>query len=126
MSTAMLFALAGVIGPIAFMTIMTFAGLIRPGYDPIARAGSDLAVGENGWLQTINFLTFGALVVLFSVGLRRALTGGRAVRAGCALVTLAGVGLILAGVFPTDLQSEPMSAHGLLHWLASLLVFIPL
>jgi hypothetical protein len=39
------------------------------------------------------------------------------------LLTLAGLGLIIAGVFPTDLVGQPSTAHGTMHFVASLLMF---
>ena len=116
-------ALAGTVGPIVFLTVLTLAGLVRPGYDPVTRYASDLAVGEASWLQTANFIVFGCLVILFAAGLRRGLAGGRALRVSVMLLALAGVGLIIAGVFPTDLYDQPPTAHGAMHFVASLLMF---
>jgi len=116
-------ALAGTLGPIVFLTVLTLAGLMRPGYDPVARYTSDLAVGETSWLQTANFIVFGCLVILFAAGLRRGLAGGRALRVSVMLLAITGLGLIIAGVFPTDLIGQPSTAHGAMHFVASILMF---
>src|SRR5204862_2728088 len=101
------------------------AGLVRPGYDPVTTYASDLAVGEASWLQTANFIVFGCLVILFAVGLGRGLAGGRALRLSVMLLALTGLGLIIAGVFPTDLIGQPSTNHGAMHFVASILMFGP-
>jgi hypothetical membrane protein len=116
-------ALAGTLGPIVFLTVLTLAGLVRPGYDPVTSYASDLAVGETSWLQTANFVVFGCLVILFAAGLRRGLAGGRALGVSEILLALTGLGLIIAGVFPTDVIGQPSTAHGAMHFVASLLMF---
>jgi len=116
-------ALAGTLGPIVFLSVLTLAGLVRSGYDPVTSYASDLAVGETSWLQTANFIVFGCLVILFAVGLGRGLDGGRALRVSVMLLALTGLGLIIAGVFPTDLIGQPSTAHGAMHFVASILMF---
>src|SRR5213593_4163286 len=71
MSLQLAAAIAGVAGPIIFISVLTVAGLMRDGYDPVTRFVSDLAIGEAGWLQTANFIAFGALLIVFAAGLRR-------------------------------------------------------
>ena len=66
-------ALAGLIGPILFVTIFTIAGFLRPGYSAIRDAISDLGVGDDAWIQNANFLLFGALLVTFAIGFFRAM-----------------------------------------------------
>jgi hypothetical protein len=39
------------------------------------------------------------------------------------LLALTGLGLIIAGVFPTDLIGQPSTAHGAMHFVASILMF---
>ena len=116
-------SLAGTLGPIVFLTVLTLAGLLRSGYDPVTSYASDLAVGETSWLQTANFIVFGCLVILFAVGLGRDVAGGRALRLSVMLLALTGFGLIIAGVFPTDLIGQPNTAHGAVHFMASILMF---
>ncbi|TMB94316.1 MAG: DUF998 domain-containing protein [Chloroflexi bacterium] len=123
MSLQLAAAIAGVAGPIIFISVLTVAGLMRDGYDPVTRFVSDLAIGEAGWLQTANFIAFGALLIVFAAGLRRGLADGPAVRVSVVLLSLSGLGLVLAGLFPTDLAGQPSTAHGEVHFAASLLTF---
>jgi hypothetical membrane protein len=66
---------AGIVGPILFVAVFTVAGWLRPRYSATAEAVSDLGVGEAAWIQNANFFVFGALLLAFATGLRRAMSG---------------------------------------------------
>ncbi|WP_131732870.1 DUF998 domain-containing protein [Actinomadura formosensis] len=115
-------------GPLFVLTILGQA-LGRDGYDAARHPLSMLALGPHGWIQTVNFLLAGALVLASVIGLRHVLDPGSPGRTwGTALIALYGTSLIWAGVFPTDPAegfpsgtpagpAEP-SWHGMLHNLA--------
>ncbi|WP_160051699.1 DUF998 domain-containing protein [Nocardiopsis sp. FR26] len=90
-----------VAGPL-FVGVFTVAGALRPDYLPLRHPVSSLALTGAGRVQVANFLVAGALLVAFAVGVRREL--GRTSRAGAKpwLLGAAGLGLIGAGLFPTD------------------------
>jgi hypothetical protein len=50
----------------------------------------------------MNFVLAGALAILFAVGVRVVLRGGRAGTWGPILIVAFGIGMIVAGVFPPD------------------------
>jgi hypothetical membrane protein len=113
--TKSLLACGVIAGPL-FVAVFLVAGATRPGYDPITMAVSRLAVGERGWLQTLNFLVCGSLLIAFAVGLwRTAADRSIGSMVGASLIGLVGIGLIVAGVFPIGT---------LLHVSASLVVFV--
>lgn len=127
----------GVIGPVVFVVVLLVEGATRPGYDPMRHFVSQLSLSDLGWQQVANFLVSGALVIGGALGLRRVLTEGPGSRWGPILIGLAGVGMVLAGVFTTDpgLGYPPGtppgmpasdSWHGAIHNSVSLLVFIGL
>lgn len=127
----------GVIGPVLFVVVLLVEGWTRADYDPMTMFGSLLGLGDLGWQQVANFVVSGLLVFAGAFGMRRVLTDGPGCRWGPLLIGLAGLGLILAGVFVTDpAQGYPPGApagmpsspswHGVLHLLASVLVFIGL
>jgi hypothetical membrane protein len=125
----------GTVGPPLFIAAFTADGATRPGYDALQHYVSSLSLGARGWLQVVNFLVLGVLLVFANVGWRRALGAGRASRVGPWALALAGVGLALAGAFATDpaLGYPPgvprpasPSLHAFLHSLASLVVFASL
>ena len=99
--TARVSALAGISGPIAFSIAFTVQGLVRRGeYDPIAEPVSALEAGPNGWIQQVNFVVFGLLLLVFAVGLNRAIASPRLPTVSGVLLLLTGIGLLLAAALP--------------------------
>jgi hypothetical membrane protein len=130
-------ALAGMIGPVIFvfivivLTVAQYGFMRGLGWHPIESSGvpwpSGLALGPYGWLQVLNFILFGLLVIAFAVGLHRRVSG-RAAKIGTGLLMLAGVALVLSG-FKTDpelLSTGPQTLSGWIHGLAFLLLTLSL
>jgi hypothetical membrane protein len=128
---------AGVAGPILFVLAFTVLGAIRPGFAPMRQFVSLLSLSDDGWTMTLTFLVSGGLVIAGAVGIRRSLRTGPGCRWIPRLAGLAGVGLVVAGIFPTDpLQGYPPgtpeglplsgSWHAGIHVLAALLLFVGL
>jgi hypothetical protein len=118
-------------GPL-FVTTFTVVGRRQHGYRPRRDPVSTLVLGDHGWVQVANFLAAGVLTCASSVGMRRMLRpgGGAAVPA---LVGAVGLGLVGAGVFPTDPAGGDLSpdAHrmtrsGALHVACAVPVFLGL
>jgi len=125
----------GVAGPIVFVAGFVVLGAIRPGYDPMRQFVSLLELADGGWAMTIVFLASGLLVLASAVGLRRSLAPGIGARWVPVGVGIAGIGLLLAGVFSTDpLQGYPpgtpleapleYSWHAFVHVAGALLFFL--
>jgi hypothetical membrane protein len=89
----------GVLGPLLFMAIFAVEGTLRAAYDPLKHQVSLLSLTERGWIQVGSFLLNGALVVAFAAGLRRILVAGRAAVGGPTAVAIAGIGIVVAGLF---------------------------
>lgn len=99
-------ALAGIIGPLLFTAGFLAQEFFRRGdYDPIAEPVSALEAGPNGWIQQINFVVFGLLIIAFALGLHRGIRPARAGVVGPTILTWSGVGLIFSAVFP--LRDDP-------------------
>jgi hypothetical membrane protein len=92
-------ALAGIIGPVVFATLIVVQGLLVPAYSHVRSPISALAAWPTGWIQVLNFYVFGALTIVFAHALHRAVRQTRASAIGCALLTLGGAGLIVDGIF---------------------------
>ena len=93
-------AVAGMIGPLLFTVGFIVQGLFRHDeYDPIAETVSALEAGPNGWIQQLNFLVFGILMMIFGAGLGFGLRTRRW-RIAFAIVAWWAVGLLMAGLFP--------------------------
>jgi hypothetical membrane protein len=129
----------GVIGPVLFVVVFLVEGATRAeaGYDPMRMFVSLLSLGDLGWQQIANFLVAGALELGGAFGLRADLTHGLGSRWGPRLIGLAGIGIVLAGVFVTDPSygyppgaplGPPTSPtwHGVIHVVASVFVFLGL
>jgi hypothetical membrane protein len=97
----LLAAWAGIVGPILF-TVAFFAqeALRAAEYSPVAEPVSALEAGPNGWIQQLSFVVFGLLTIAFAAGLHRGLRPTRAGIAAPAILTISGIGLLLAAAFP--------------------------
>ncbi len=118
-----------------YVVVALAQGLLRPGFDLAHDDVSLLANGAFGWIQVLNFVLTGAMVVAFAVGLHRALASGRGSTWAPRLIAAFGVGLILAGIFTADPMNgfpagtpaghpTSVSIHGLLHIVVAAMGFI--
>ena len=121
---------AGVAGPLLFIGAFLIEGFTRPGYSQWRNYVSQLATGDSGWTQVVNFLVCGGCLLLFAIGLRSALTGSRAAIGAPVIFGLFGLALLAAGIFSTDpalgypAGAPPVhTTHGLIHGLAGLFAF---
>ncbi len=122
----------GAVGPLLFIGVFLMEGATRPGYSAWHHFVSQLSLGEQGWMQIVNFLVCGVLVLGFSFGLRRVLRPGRGSVWGPILLGVFGLALVAAGLFVTDPGlgyplgehgSGPQTLHGTIHGLAGLVTF---
>ena len=107
---------------------------IRPGFDINRHALSLLANGDLGWIQTLNFLVTGILLIAGAVGVKQALESGPGSQWAPRMLGLYGLGLIAASIFRADpalgfppgtpLENNPISWHGMLHFVVGTLGFI--
>lgn len=129
-------ARAGVMAPITFgavivvLTLVQYDSLTGLGWRPVGDTSgvpwpSGLALGPFGWLHVANSVVFGALLVLFALGLHRGMAGGS--KAGPALLAVTGAAFVLSG-FKTDpdISGGPQSWHGMIHGVAYLLIIFSL
>ena len=121
---------AGVVGPLLFVVVFLVEGATRPGYSAWRHYVSQLATGDGGWMQVINFLVCGSLVFLFAIGLRQALRGTRGSIGSPVLLGMFAIALLVAGTFSTDPAlgypvgaAQVHTAHGMIHGLAGLFAF---
>lgn len=118
-------ALAGLFGPLVFWVVVAVLGAVTPGYRPVSDFISTLgAVGAPyAVVQQVNFLVFGAAIIAFGIGLHRFYGDGRRPRVGTLFVWLFGLGVLLAGLFQSDLAA-PESTTNVLHDLVSSVAFL--
>ena len=119
------------VGAFLFTATYLLEGLTRPGYDASQQPISALSLGPGGWVQQINFVVFGLLLVLSAVGWRRLLTPGRASIGFPLVQSLIGLCLMVVGFFSPDLAPGyppgvvPIAptVHGTIHLVAAYVVF---
>jgi hypothetical membrane protein len=92
-------ALAGIIGPVGFTTLVIVQGLLLPDYSHVRMPISALAAWPTGWIQVLNFCVSGVLIVAFAFGLNTGVQPTRRGATGAALLVAGGLGIIGAGVF---------------------------
>jgi len=125
----------GVAGPILFIGGFLVLGATRRDYDPMRQFVSLLSLTADGWPMTLVFLASGGLVAGAAVGLHRVLQPGPGCRWIPIAIGLTGVGLVVAGIFPTDpVQGYPPGAPtvmpstasptAVIHLVAALLIFL--
>jgi hypothetical protein len=99
--------LLGVATALTFYAVMAIEGARRPGYDWTYHTGSELEIGEGGWLMRASFVLMAVGMVAYAAGIHRALD----TRVGAALVGVFAVGNLLEGVFiPDPVRGFPAGA----------------
>jgi hypothetical protein len=88
----------GVTASVLFVVTFLVDGATRAGYRPTYHPVSALALGSRGWMQTLNFLITGSLMVAAAIGLVRVTDS----TIGPVFVALFGVSLMASGIFPMD------------------------
>jgi hypothetical protein len=99
--TQTLLRLGAIAGPL-YVFVVVGQVLTRDGFDIARLPVSVLANGQYGFVQVLNFIVVGALVVLAGLGLRQAVISGPGHVWGPVLVIVFGIGLIGSGLFPAD------------------------
>lgn len=117
--------MAGMIGAVLFVSVFTVSGWLYPGYSATRMFVSELSLGPHGWVQILNFVLTGALMLVFGLGLAAHFSVGAASRAGPALIQGIGVSLMASGPFTTDPSAmfQQASIHGVVHGIFGALVF---
>lgn len=122
-SSRRLLAGAVVAGPL-FLGAGIVQGLAREGFRFTRNAISQLALGDLGWIQTVNFVLTGVLLLAGAAGLRRVLRPEPGGTWGPALIAVFGASFLVAAVFRADPgggfpvgspEAGTLSAHGAGH-----------
>lgn len=98
----------GVITAVMFLVVLFLEGSARPNYRASYHTGSELTLGNRGWVQVANFVQMGVGTIAFAAGINQTL--GTPVAA--VLLAIAGLALIMAGTFkPDPLRGYPPNAE---------------
>src|SRR5262245_6882778 len=133
-STRSLLLCGVVVGPF-YLAVGLAQALVRDGFDLGRHSLSALANGTGGWVQTVNFVLSGIMVIAAAIGLRHALRPQS--RAAGWILSCFGISMLVAAVFPADpVDGFPVgtpegypttvSTPGLIHFIAGALGFLAL
>jgi hypothetical membrane protein len=89
----------GGIGALLFTVTYLLEGSTRPGYDAWQQAIAALSLGPGGWVQQVNFVVYGVLLLLSAVGWYRVLMPGRGAIWFPVFQGISGLCLMGVGVF---------------------------
>jgi hypothetical protein len=89
----------GVIAGPVYLVVGLAQAALREGFDLTRHSLSLLANGPWGWVQVLNLIVTGLMVIAAAIGFGRAL---RPARAPGALIAVYGVGLVLSGISVAD------------------------
>ena len=106
-----------VCAPVLFQLAMVLAQSSQPGYNPLRDTISSMVWGPQGWLQTVNFFFFGALLMGLAWQLRPWLARSTWARVGGLLLLLVGAEFIVLGVCPTASPGGAKDAAAVIHGL---------
>ena len=89
---------SGIIGAVLFTTVYFCFGVISPNYEIMRESISRLQVQPYGWIQSVNFILSGVLILAFAIALRNELAGGFGSVLIPLLQALTGLGSIALGL----------------------------
>jgi hypothetical membrane protein len=114
----------GIAGLVMFAGVTLVQSLLRPEHSLVADPISALAAGPSGWVQDVNFLVFGSLMVAYAIGFHLGVRPTRWGVVGLAFLVLSGVGLVWAGVFPSTDATGARWDDRVLHIVAFPMTFL--
>src|SRR6266487_2003723 len=118
------FAWVSIVGTVYFVLAVTALHFLRPDYNPTTRFVSEFAVGPYGFLMTTAFFALGFGSPALALGIRRGVAPSRAKSAGSLVLGIFAIGILVSGIFPTDLQGSPETTAGAIHANAGWTVFV--
>jgi hypothetical protein len=103
-----------------FMAVATLH-VLRPEYNPVNHAVSNYAVGPYGYLMIAAFYALALSVFALAFGLVRSIALSTQALIAVLLLNIAGVGMIVMGIFPGDAHAlhPPATTTGIVHWTAA-------
>jgi len=117
-------AAAGIAGPIIFAVVALVQNVLRQDHSLVEHPISALAAGTSGWVQNVNFLLFGLLMIAYAVGLHMGVRPGRWSVVGFALLVLSGIGLMWGGVFPATDSTGAFDENRVVHIPGFIMTFL--
>lgn len=114
-------------GAVLFLVLLAVLHVIKPELDPSWHFISEYAIGDNGWVMTLAFLSLALSCASLAVALWPQIKGLIG-KTGLVLLLISAVGMAMAGVFTTDpimTSRDAMTTNGQLHELGATLDLTP-
>lgn len=113
----------GTIGSVLFTITYLIEGITRPYYSAWQQAISALSLGPGGWVQQVNFVVFGLIIIWTAFAWRKFLKGGVGATWYPIFRFFEGLGLVVDGFFsqdpafgyPKGAVLVPPTLHGTIH-----------
>jgi hypothetical protein len=131
-----IFIISGLLSGLFFNIAWLIQGFFRKGYNHLTDPISALVFGSSGWIQIVNFFITAILLLLFAYGLWKIHKYEKFSKWAVVLIVSCGIGLLGAGLFPTDplngypqgtpVYNPEMSFNGFMHQLFTDFFFIGL
>lgn len=118
-------ATISIIGTAIFVVLIASLHFVSD-IDPIQRPTSEYAVGPSGYLMTLAFLALSVSTWALVMGLGRDLSELARSRLGLGFLGVFGIGVLVAAIFPIDLEGAPQTLHGTIHSINGPLTFLSL
>ena len=122
------FAFIAIGGILYFVVAVVLLHILRPDLNPIRHAVSNYAVGPFGLLMTTAFFMLALSDFALAQGFVRALPNSKRACISVLLLNLAGVGMVVTGIFQGDVKSlhPPGTITSLIHWSGAGVSFLSL
>ncbi len=117
-------AAAGIVGPVMFAVVALAQSMLRSEHSLVEHPISALAAEPSGWVQDVNFVVIGLLLIAYAVGLHLGVRPARWGMIGPAFLVLSGVGGGLEGVFPATDASGAFSDEQAGHTVGAFVSFL--
>lgn len=113
----------GTIASVLFAATYLIEGATRPDYNALQQPISALSLGPGGWVQQVNFVVFGVVVISTVFAWRQLLKGGASAIWYPICRFFEGLGLVVVGIFsqdpavgyPKGATVVPPTLHGTIH-----------
>lgn len=109
-----------------FVAIIVLLHFVRTDRDPISQTTSEYAVGDHGYLMASAFLSMSVACVALLIGLYSRLSSSARPRVGFALLGVWSVGVLIAMIFPIDVDGAAQTTTGTIHRINGQLIFLSL
>jgi hypothetical protein len=121
MMSGRLYGALGMAGVGASLLALIALHVLDPDRSVVDGTISEYALGDYGWLQSVNDVVLGVGIIAIAIGLRQTLAPGKRVTAAWVLLLIVGLGFLTAAVFETDPRGAAESTtSGAIHGTAAL------